>query len=409
MKILHTADWHLGKKLEGFSRLEEQRTVLAEICEIAEREDVDAVCIAGDLFDTPNPSIEALELFYQTLKKLTNQGNRPVIGIGGNHDSPDRIEAPDPLARASGIILVGYPQSEVKPFELKTGLRVLRSAPGFLELKLPGYSYPLRLLLTPYANELRLRTYLGEGKKEHALRELLQANWEKLAHTYCDAGGVNILMAHLFVSVRGEETQVAEDEEEKSLIQVGGAQEIFSENFPKGLHYAALGHLHSPWTLREQPFPIAYSSSPLYYSFGDRSEYKAVNIVEAEPGKAAQVRQIPLTRVLPLVQETFPSLAHARDWLETHQNLWVELSLETETYLKAKERKLLLDLHPRIVRIIPKFTRPELLRFTSGKEVNLNQDIESLFNDFFQFKKGGPPNDTLQSLFKEILQEEVEE
>ncbi|MEM9719075.1 MAG: exonuclease subunit SbcD, partial [Bacteroidota bacterium] len=66
MKILHTADWHLGKKLEGFSRLEEQRKVLTEICDITEQEEVDAVCIAGDLFDTPNPSIEALELFYQT-------------------------------------------------------------------------------------------------------------------------------------------------------------------------------------------------------------------------------------------------------------------------------------------------------------------------------------------------------
>ena len=409
MKILHTADWHLGKKLEGFSRLEEQRTVLAEICDIAEREEVDAVCIAGDLFDTPNPSIEALELFYQTLKRLTHKGNRPVIGIGGNHDSPDRIEAPDPLARASGIILVGYPQSEVKPFELETGLKVLRSAPGFLELKLPGISYPLRLLLTPYANELRLRTYLGEAKKEQALRELLQANWQDLARDYCDEKGVNLLMAHLFVSVRGEGSQVAEDEEEKSLIQVGGAQEIYSDNFPEGLHYAALGHLHSPWIIREKPYPIAYSSSPLYYSFGDRSPHKAVNIVEAKPGQAVQIKQVPLTQVLPLVQQSFSSLAHARDWLEANQDLWVEVSLETDTYLKAEERKLLLDLHPRIVRIIPKFSNPELLRFTSGREVNLNQDMESLFDDFFQFKKGGPPNETLKGLFKEILQEEIEE
>lgn len=409
MKILHTADWHLGKKLEGFSRLEEQRKVLTEICDITEQEEVDAVCIAGDLFDTPNPSIEALELFYQTLKRLTNHGNRPVIGIGGNHDSPDRIEAPDPLARTSGIVLVGYPHSEVKPFELDTGLKVLRSAPGFLEWKLPQYAYPLRILLTPYANELRLRTYLGEENRAQSLRAVLAESWAKLANSYCDDQGVNIALAHLFVSVKGEQAKVAEDEEEKSLIQVGGAQEIYSENFPQGLQYVALGHLHGPWILRENPYPIAYSSSPLYYSFGDRSTFKAVNVIEVEPGQKAHVKQVKLTQVLPLVQESFSSLSAARDWLEANQNVWVEVSLETETYLKAEERKLLLDLHPRIVRIIPKFSHPELLRFTSGKEVNLNQDIESLFNDFFQFKKGGPPNKTLQTLFKEILQEELEE
>ena len=99
MKILHTSDWHLGKRLEEFSRLEEQKAVMQEICEIAEREQADAVIVAGDLFDTFNPPTEAIDLLYKTLKRLTANGRRPVIAIAGNHDSPDRIEAPDPLAR----------------------------------------------------------------------------------------------------------------------------------------------------------------------------------------------------------------------------------------------------------------------------------------------------------------------
>lgn len=100
MKILHTSDWHLGKRLENFARIEEQRDFLLEIEQIADNNNVDAVIIAGDLFDTFSPPIDALELFYKSLKKISKNGKRPVIAIAGNHDSPDRIAAPDPLAKS---------------------------------------------------------------------------------------------------------------------------------------------------------------------------------------------------------------------------------------------------------------------------------------------------------------------
>ena len=123
MRILHTSDWHLGKRLDDFSRLDEQREVLNEIIEIANEQDVDAVLIAGDLFDTYNPPTEAVDLFYRSLKRLTNNGSRPVIAIAGNHDSPDRIESPDPLARECGIVFIGYPNTVVPPFELESGFK----------------------------------------------------------------------------------------------------------------------------------------------------------------------------------------------------------------------------------------------------------------------------------------------
>src|SRR5690606_14135224 len=107
MRILHTADWHLGKRLDNFSRLDEQILVMDEIVEKADKYQVDVVIVAGDLFDAFNPSTEAIELFYRTLKRLTKGGARPVIAISGNHDSPSLIDAPDPLARECGIILIG--------------------------------------------------------------------------------------------------------------------------------------------------------------------------------------------------------------------------------------------------------------------------------------------------------------
>ncbi|MBN2262520.1 MAG: exonuclease subunit SbcD, partial [Prolixibacteraceae bacterium] len=118
MKILHTSDWHLGKRLVNFERIEEQQLFLDELIEIANAQQVDAVLVAGDLFDTFNPPTQAVELFYKKLKQLSNNGLRPIIAIAGNHDSPDRIEAPDPLARECGILFAGYPNSKLAPFEL---------------------------------------------------------------------------------------------------------------------------------------------------------------------------------------------------------------------------------------------------------------------------------------------------
>ncbi len=199
MKILHTADWHLGKKLNDFSRLEEQEEVLNEICSIADDNDVNVVVIAGDLFDTFNPSAEAQNLFYKTLHRLSKSGNRLVLTIAGNHDMPERIEAPHPLAELNGIVLCGFPNTKIKPFKTESGIELIQSEEGFLEFKIPGIEFPLRILFTPYANELRLKTYLGATDKETALRDVLSNQWQELADKYCDNKGVNLLTAHLYL------------------------------------------------------------------------------------------------------------------------------------------------------------------------------------------------------------------
>ena len=149
MRILQTSDWHLGKRLEEFSRFEEQQAVLNEICEIADKEQADAIIIAGDLFDTFNPAVEAVNLFYRTLKRLSDNGKRAVVCIAGNHDSPERIEAPDPLARECGIIFSGLPETEVAGFSLETGLKVMRSDKGFIELHTSRIGIPAEITADP--------------------------------------------------------------------------------------------------------------------------------------------------------------------------------------------------------------------------------------------------------------------
>lgn len=408
MKLLHTSDWHLGKRLEDFSRIEEQQAVLHEICEIAEREQVDAVLVAGDLFDTFNPPTDAVDLFYKTLKRLSNNGRRPVIAIAGNHDSPDRIEAPDPLARECGIIFAGYPNSVVPLFELESGLKVLQSEEGFLELKLFGIEIPLRLLLTPYANEFRLKTYLGHENSEDELRTILQEKWQELATKYCNANGVNLLVTHLFVVKRGDELP-EEPADEKPILHVGGAQVIYSENIPKQIQYTAIGHLHRMHRVDSQPCPVYYSGSPLSYSFAEANQKKFVMIVDAEPGKMVKVQEIELTKGKKLLRKRAEGMDEALAWLTENADCLVELTMVTNTYLTAQERKQLNGVHNGIVTIIPEVKNATGLTSGTKKSIDLTKNMEELFTDYFRHEKGQEPNAEMMSLFTELLAVEEED
>ncbi|MEL6253145.1 MAG: exonuclease subunit SbcD [Bacteroidota bacterium] len=406
MKILHTADWHLGKRLDHVSRLEEQKEVLKEICEIAEREEVDAVLIAGDLFDQINPSIEALELFYRSLKRLANDGQRAVVGIAGNHDSPDRIEAPVPLAQECGIILTGYPNSKIRPFALPDGIEILQSDKGFIELKLPKQERPLRLLLTPYANEVRLKKYLGHEKAEDSLRQILSEHWAELAKKYCDDQGINILMTHLFMIRKGQE-KPEEPDDEKPILTIGGAQEIFTANLPKEIQYVALGHLHRQQYVQKEPYPVVYSSSPLAYSMSEAGQEKYVMLVDFDDKGIANCERIALTKGRTLLRHTSESTEAAIEWLQEHPNSWVELTLISDEYLNADQRKALHASHDGIISIIPRIANPEL-GMNKGIEVDLSKDIKELFTDYFQYKHDQAPNERILGLLKEVLAEDEE-
>jgi len=407
MKLLHTSDWHLGKRLEDFSRMEEQQAVLQEICEIADREQVDAVLIAGDLFDTFNPPTEAVDLFYRTLKKLTNNGKRPVIAIAGNHDSPDRIEAPDPLARECGIIFAGYPNSVVPVFELESGMKVLQSEEGFVEIKLPENDVPLRILLTPYANEFRLKTYLGHEGSEEELRSVLQDKWQELAEKYCDNRGVNVLMQHLFVIKKGEELP-EEPADEKPILHVGGAQAIYSENIPGQIQYVAVGHLHRMHLVDSKPCPIYYSGSPLSYSFAEANQKKYVILIEVEAGSSVQVREVELTKGKKLLRKRAEGMEDALKWLAENQDSLVELTMVTDTFLSAIERKQLSAAHSGIVSIIPEVKHSGEVNEGNKAGIDLSKSMESLFKDYFRHEKGQEPNEEIMKLLVEILAENEE-
>ena len=405
MKILHTADWHLGKKLEKFSRLEEQQAVMEEICQIADEQAVDIVLIAGDLYDSFNPSNEAIELFYKTLKRLSKNGTRPVIAIAGNHDSPERIEAPDPLAKECGILLTGFPHTEPKPFSLDTGLTLSRSDSGFIELQIPGQSVPLRIITTPYANEMRMKTYLGEKDSEMELQKLLQEQWQNLAATYCDDKGINILMTHLFVANSPDSDLPPEPDGEKPILYVGGASVIYADSFPKQMQYVALGHLHRKQYIRQKPYPVAYSGSPLTYSFAEAGQTKQVIIVEVEAGQnTPKTTDISLKSGKPLIRKAFDNIDNAVNWLNDHPECWVELTIKSDVHLSGADNRRLYSAHSGIVHLIPDIQNQvsESDLMLDKNELDLSNK-EELFQKYFMYKYGQLPNENIMQLFKEVL------
>lgn len=398
MKILHTADWHLGKRLDRFSRLEEQVLVMNEIVQIADEENVDLVLVAGDLFDNFNPSVEATELFYKTLKRLSLNGKRPVVAISGNHDSPSLIDAPDPLARECGIILIGYPKATINPFELEH-FKISNSAAGFIELEFKTQNFPVRILHTPYANEVRLKEYFGENKEEE-LNNVLRENWKQTADKFCDENGVNLLITHLYMNKKG--APILEEPEGEKPIKIGNADLVFSDIIPHQIQYTALGHLHGFQNIGTEEKPVVYSSSPLCYSFSEAGQTKYVSIIEAKPNKPVTFEKIALQNGKKLIRKTFDSVEKTIEWLNENPNTLVELTVESETFLKADERKLIYQSHNGIVHLIPKVKNQDFNE-NQLRDINLNQDIQALFKDYFKSKNNGQEvNEELINLFNEI-------
>jgi len=407
MKILHTADWHLGKRLDNFSRFEEQVKVMDEICTIADSENVDAVIVAGDLFDAFNPPAEAQDLLYKTLKRLAKNGKRLVIAIAGNHDSPDRINAPDHLARECGIIFVGLPNAEIPSFELESGLKVLQSSAGFLELKLPLQDAPLRLILTPYANEIRLKKHLGFEDKATEMNDLLKESWQTIATNYCDNQGVNILITHLYMLKKGAE--ILEEPDGEKPLNIGNSAAIYTENIPEQIQYTALGHLHRFQNIGNAKKPVIYPSSPLGYSFGEAGQQKFVVILDIEPGGKVSFEGKKLNSGRQLHRKKFDDIPTTIAWLKENPYSLVELSILSDEYMKAADLKMIYENHDGIMNVIPVLKNSVAQSNDNLKNADLELNTKELFEQYFVFKNGQKPNEEILQLFQEVLNPELEE
>lgn len=400
MRILHTSDWHLGKYLEGESRLLEQEKFLEDLILLSDNEDIQLIIIAGDIFDTSNPPARAERLFFKSLKSLSKDGKRIVLVIGGNHDSPERLVSSKPLATEQGIILLGKPSDSAEVGRVGEH-RIVDSGEGFLEISISGENAVIVTL--PYPSEQRLGEILGRGGDESELRVSYS---KRVGEIFCENAKryrkdtVNLATSHLFV-LGGEIT------DSERPIQIGGGLTVESSNLPCEAQYVALGHLHRAQRVGGCKNSY-YSGSPLQYSKSEANHRKYVYLVDVVAGEEAKVEKRELEIYKPIEVWKCSSLerATAKCIENKDRDVWVYLEIKTDRVITNSEIKNLKDIKRDILTITP------IIDECEGEELEedfTDKNIVELFKEFYISDKGVEATEEILSVFSEIISESGEE
>ncbi|MGI9953253.1 exonuclease subunit SbcD [Moorellaceae bacterium AZ2] len=398
MRILHTSDWHLGRTLEGRPRLPEQREFVEQLCDLVVAEDIDLVLIAGDIFDTFNPPAEAENLFFEALERLSGDGKRAVVAIAGNHDSPERLRAANPLALTHGISLIGYPLEVLPTGRGKGGVERVACGPGWLELKIPGCEEHAVVGALAYPSEARLNEVLSPVLEDNVLQQAYADRITSILQgiaTWFRSDTVNIVVSHLYMA-GGRES------ESERPIQLGGALAVDAQALPANAHYVALGHLHRPQGVEASPVPCRYAGSPLAYSFSETDQQKEVVIVEARPGSRASITRVPLRCGWPLKTWQASSLDEFWSWCRDKENLscWVDLEIRAPEPLTPQEVAEIRRRHPGVVNI--RVLLPEMATITPNFS-RAALPLQEQFRLFAARQLGYEPPGELVDLFLELL------
>ena len=401
MKILHTADWHIGKLLEGKSRLEEQKIVLEQFVSIADTTDADVICIAGDVFDNGHPSAGAEMLLYHTLKELSKQGQRLVVLISGNHDQPSRLEAIVPLAREHGIIIYGTPKTRI-PSGKYGNFEIESLEEGVFSFSCKGEKAIFACV--PYVSEKTLNEVLyreedSDEKRAADYAEKIGELFQKRAVWY-EEDTINILMSHVFT------LGCKKDGSEQGLM-LGNSYLLPPEVFPEKAQYVALGHVHRPQKVVGSHGRIRYSGSPLPYRLQETVIAKQCSLVTLHPHEEAVVQEIYFDNPKSIEKWVCKSYEEALKKCEENQNrsCYVYLQIYTDTYIREEQLKELKSYKEDILEVIPVF--PEMKQKDAGT-VFTEKTFEELFLDYYQEKKGVLPEAEVLETLWEILKKEDE-
>lgn len=402
MKILCTADWHLGKKLEAFSRLEEQILVMDEIVQYAEEQKVDAVIVAGDCFDTVNPSPEITKLFVKTLARLSRNGECPVLVIAGNHDSPLFLSSSEAFASQVGVVIVGFIHEVPQLEESGSAWKVNNSAPGMIEIFFKKAKKNIRFLLAPYANAQRLKKDFGVEDSSKKIWEILQEQWQE--NISKDPDVINILVAHYFVLPEKKDTLIQEelpieDEGEKKIGGIGG---ISAEYIPQGIDYAILGHIHRPQKIYSKNCRVFYTGSPLVYSMSESGQQKTLLMLEINRKKSEYY--YPLTQGRNIKRIIFDDMSNIENLLQKEYENFVELVWCGDRYLEAHEMHKLNNMHARLLRVDMQPKLSETLTLNPNIEYIHERSSLELFKEYFLFKRKMEAPESLLTLFETLNQ-----
>lgn len=372
MKFMHLSDLHLGKRVNEFSMIEDQRYILQEILKAAEEEKPDGVLIAGDVYDKPVPPGEAVELFDEFLVELSLRGQQ-VFVISGNHDSPERIAFGGRLMAPSGIHMAPVYQGSVEPFAMEDAYGTVR------------------VYLLPFIKPVHARRFFPEqevGTYTDAMRAAI-------GQMKLDPGCRNVLVTHQFVTGALR----AESEE----LTVGGADNVDADVFQE-FDYVALGHLHRPQNCGSEK--IRYCGTPLKYSFSEAKDRKSVTVVElGRKGElAVSTRPLLPLRDMEKIRGTYEEVT-ARSFYEgtSRQKDYIHITLTDEEDIPNALAKLRV-IYPYLMKLDYDNKRTRGQWDLTLEEGSKRQSPMELFRDFYKSQNHQPMSAKQEELAEALIE-----
>jgi exonuclease SbcD len=325
MKIVHTSDWHIGRRWKGIQRLDELETVLDHLATFIEEQAIDLVLHTGDVFESRNPPAEAEQLVNRFLVRVGRSGARMLV-IAGNHDDSLRLDARSLLTELVNVQIIGRPRPASRG-----GTRTLTTRSGEKAV----------VAMLPFASPGAWVSALDLAGEEASARRQYALMFELAVQDLCGAfrpDAVNLLMAHTHL-----EGALFGDSERR--VHIGEDWAASPEALPTTASYIALGHLHKPQQI-EGPVPAWYAGSLLQMDFGEAGEEKTFIVVTASPGKRAKpadIEHIPYAGGLPLV-DLRATLAELEETADKYRTGWLRVTVpltDRDPDLNRKVRELL--------------------------------------------------------------------
>lgn len=378
MKLMHLSDLHLGKRVNGFSMLEEQRFILEQILQLVHAEHPQGVLLAGDLFDKPTPPAEAVSLLDDFLAGLSHLGCT-IFAISGNHDSPERIAYGGRLLRHSGVHMSPVYGGSISPITLEDDLG------------------PVDFYLLPFLKPAYLRSVMPETEI-HSCQEAVEKALEGLP---VDPRRRNVLVAHQFVAG----AQVLEQEE----LLIGGSDGVDAALF-RDFDYVALGHLHGPQSVGRDT--LRYCGTPLKYSFAEASHHKSVTLVELDAKGQVTLNLLPLTPQHDLreIRGTYDQVMDRSSYTQQNRFDYLHITLTDEEDVPDAIGRLR-TVYPNLMKLDYDNRRTRETGELLPEDALEHQSPLELFGDFYRMQNNKELDDAqlayLNGLTKEIWEEEV--
>ena len=372
MRFLHLSDLHLGKRVNEFSMLEDQAYILKEILNIIDEQKVEAVLIAGDIYDKVIPSAEAVRLLDDFLTRIAAR-ELPVFLISGNHDSAERVAFGSRLMSSRQIYLSPVFESDVEPITISDRY-------GEINIYMLPFVKP-SLVKRVYPEE-EIITY------QDAVNAAVQ-------HMQIDTDKRNILLAHQFV------TGAARCDSEE--LSVGGVDDVDASVF-EGFDYVALGHLHGPQKIGKET--VRYSGTPLKYSFSEASHKKAAVIVDVEEKGTVKIQQIPLVPKHDMreIRGTYMEVTALDFYKDMNTEDYLHITLTDEEDIPDAIGKLR-TIYPNIMKLSYDNLRTKAAVTVRGTaEVEEKSPME-LLREFYELQNNQPMTDEQEEIARGMMEE----